>query len=132
VSKKIMNHRDLDVYQRAFDASMIIFGFSKTFPKEERYALTDQIRRASRSVCGQIAEGWRRRRYEAAFINKLNEAEAEVAETQVWIEFAVRCEYMSPDDGRKLYGTYNGILRTLVGMINHPETWVFSSKRTIK
>jgi four helix bundle protein len=126
VSKKITNHRDLDVYQRAFEAAMSLFEISKKFAKEERYSLTDQIRRASRSVCAQIAEGWRRRRYEAAFINKLNEAEGEVAETQVWIEFSVRCDYMTPEDGRKLYKTYNGILRTLVGMINHPETWVLS------
>jgi len=128
VSKKITNHRDLDVYQRAFEAAMTIFKLSKTFPKEECFSLTDQIRRASRSVCAQIAEGWRRRRYEAAFINKLNEAEGEVAETQVWIEFSVRCQYMSAEEGRGLYRTYNNILRTLVGMINHPETWVLCNR----
>jgi len=128
VNKKITNHRDLEVYQRAFEAAMTIFEISKGFPKEERYSLTDQIRRASRSVCAQIAEGWRRRRYEAAFVNKLNEGEGEVAETQVWIEFAVRCQYMAREEARKLYSTYNGILRTLVGMINHPETWVLSRR----
>jgi four helix bundle protein len=126
VSKKITNHRDLDVYQRAFEAAMTIFELSKSFPKEERYSLTDQIRRASRSICAQVAEGWRRRRYEAAFTNKLNEAEGEVAETQVWIEFSVHCQYMPAEEGRKLYCTYNSILRTLVGMINHPDTWVLS------
>jgi four helix bundle protein len=119
VSKKITNHRDLEVYERAFEAAMTIFDLSKSFPKEERYSLIDQVRRASRSVCAQIAEGWRRRRYEAAFINKLNEAEGEVAETQVWIEFSVRCQYMRAEGGRK---------RTLVGMINHPEIWVLSKR----
>ena len=126
MAKKITNHRDLDVYERAFEAAMTIFEISKAFPKEERWSLTDQIRRASRSVCAQIAEGWRRRRYEAAFINKLNEAEGEVAESQAWPEFSVRCQYMTPEEGRKLYASYNAILRTLVGMINHPETWVLS------
>src|SRR2546430_7875154 len=123
MSIKIVNHQELQVYRRSFDTAMRLFELSRSFPKEERYSLVDQIRRASRSVCAQIAEGWRRRRYEAAFINKLNEAEGEVAETQVWIEFSVRCEYMTPEEGRKLYSTYNGILRTLVGMINHPDTW---------
>jgi four helix bundle protein len=124
VSKKITNHRDLEVYQRAFEAAMTLFELSRRFPKEESYSLTDQIRRASRSVCAQLAEGWRRRRYKAAFINKLNEAEGEAAETQVWIEFGVRCRYMAAEEGRKLYRTYNQVLRTLVGMINHPETWI--------
>jgi len=79
-------------------------------------------------VCASIAEGWRRRRYEAAFINKLSEAEGEAAETQVWIEFSVRCGYMSAEDGRELYRTYNGVIRTLVGMINHAETWILAPR----
>jgi four helix bundle protein len=124
MSVKIVNHQELQVYRRSFDTAMRLFDLSRTFPKEERYSLVDQMRRASRSVCAQIAEGWRRRRYEAAFINKLNEAEGEVAETQVWIEFAVKCQYMPADEARSLYATYNGVLRTLVGMINHPEKWV--------
>lgn len=91
MAKKITNHRDLQVYQNAFQAAMTIFEVSRSFPPEERYSLTDQSRRSSRSVCGQIAEGWRRRRYEAAFINKMNEAEGEAAETQTWLEFSVQC-----------------------------------------
>ena len=86
---KITVHRELDVYVKAFDTAMRIFHLSKQFPKEEMYSLTDQIRRASRSVCGNLAEAWRKRRYEAAFISKLNDVEGEAAETQVWIEFAV-------------------------------------------
>lgn len=106
---------------------MKIFELTKTFPKEERYSLTDQIRRASRSVCSNIAEGWRKRRYEAAFVSKLNDAEAEAAETQVWLEFAVRCGYLPTDVGRELYATYDTVLSKLVNMIRHPEDWVIGT-----
>ena len=129
MSKKILSHRDLEVYQKAFKASMQIFEVSKTFPKEEKYALTDQIRRSSRSVCANLAEAWRKRRYEAAFISKLSDSEGESAETQVWLEFAVNCGYMTREDGNTLYRTYEEVLATLVGMINHPETWVIEKKR---
>src|SRR5881296_3370119 len=95
MSVKITRHQNLDVYKRSFQAAMQIFEISKSFPKEETYSLTDQIRRSSRSVCANLAEAWRRRRYEAAFINKLNECEAEAAETQVWVEFAVGCGYVA-------------------------------------
>ena len=97
MSEKIRTHRDLKVYARAFDVAMKIFKASKAFPKEEVYSLTDQIRRSSRSVCANLAEAWRKRRYEAAFIAKLTDAEAEAAETQVWLEFAVKCAYIDRD-----------------------------------
>ncbi len=119
-----ISHRDLDVYQRGFEAAMTIFLLSKGFPREELYSLVDQIRRASRSLCANLAEAWRKRRYQAAFISKLSDAEAEAAETQVWLEFAVRCEYLEKSKARELYTTYNGILRTIVGMINNPQTWI--------
>ena len=124
MGQKAYSHRDLEVYQLAFKTAMSLFEASKQFPKEERYSLTDQIRRSSRSVCSCIAEAWRRRRYEAVFINKLSEAEGEAAETQVWIEFAVDCEYLDKAAARDLYATYEGIIGKLVGMINHPETWI--------
>jgi four helix bundle protein len=127
--KKITTHRELQVYQRAFDAAMEVFRLTRIFPNEERYALANQIRRSSRSVCAAIAEAWGRRRYQAAFINKLNEAEGEAAETQVWLEFCVACGYVKREEARTLYGTYNAILRTLVGMINHPSTWIISTPR---
>ncbi|YAG13891.1 four helix bundle protein [Nostoc sp. DSM 114161] len=95
----IKNHQDLKVYQMAFDAAMKIFELTKKFPVEERYSLTDQIRRSSRSVCANLAEAWRKRRYEAAFVAKLNDSEAEAAETQTWIEFAVKCNYMESTIG---------------------------------
>ena len=121
---KIKTHRELDVYAKAFDAAMMIFGLSKRFPKEETYSLTDQIRRSSRSVCANLAEAWRKRRYEAHFVSKLSDCETEAAETQVWLEFAVKCEYVNRDEAAKLYKTYDEIIGTIVGMINHPETWV--------
>ena len=87
---RIQNHGELDVYQLAFKAAMRIFEVSKGFPREETYSLTDQIRRSSRSVCSNLAEAWRKRRYEAAFVSKLNDAEAEAAETQTWVRFAMK------------------------------------------
>src|SRR5262249_15484375 len=97
MSGKIRTHCDLQVYRTAFDAAMTIFEMTKAFPKEETYSLTDQIRRSSRSVCANLAEAWRKRRYRAAFVAKLVDAEAEAAETQVWLEFAVKCEYANRD-----------------------------------
>ncbi len=126
---KIETHRDLLVYQKASDAAMQIFELSKSFPKEETYSLTDQIRRSSRSVCANLAEAWRKRRYEAHFISKLSDAESEAAETQVWLEFAVKCKYLKREEATILYQTYSAVLRTLVGMINHPETWVIGKKQ---
>ena len=92
--------------------------------KEERYSLTDQIRRSSRSVCANLAEAWRKRRYQAAFIAKLNDSEAEAAETQIWIKFAVKCNYLDVELGREIYATYNKILGSLVKMINNPSVWI--------
>jgi four helix bundle protein len=123
---KIQEHTDLEVYKKAFDAAMLIFHASKEFPREEVYSLTDQIRRSSRSVCANLAEAWRKRRYKAAFIAKLSDAEGEAAETQVWIEFAIKCSYMKSDRGLSLYKSYDEILRMLVSMINKPQSWVIS------
>ena len=122
--RRIKTHEDLVIYQKAFDAAMIIFELSKKFPMEERYSLTDQIRRSSRSVCANFAEAWRKRRYKASFVAKLNDCEAESAETQVWLKFAVKCQYMSEEQGRELYSTYNHVLGGLVKMINSPESWL--------
>jgi len=129
MSKKIVNHEDLGVYQRAYAAAMEIFRLSKSFPKEEQYALTDQIRRSSRSVCANLAEAWRRRRYEQAFINRLSIAEGEAAETQVWLQFATGCSYLKAEQVTELHMGYGAILATLVGMINHPETWIITNNQ---
>jgi four helix bundle protein len=122
--RAVESHGDLEVYQLAFSAAGRIFELSKAFPREEMYSLTDQIRRASRSVCTNIAEGWRRRRYVAAFVNKLNEAEAEAAETQTWCAFAVECDYWDPETGKELQATYDKIIGKLVNMINDPYPWL--------
>ncbi|MDM9383568.1 MULTISPECIES: four helix bundle protein [Nostocales] len=124
VKELVRKHQDLEIYKMAFDTAMQIFELSKKFPVEERYSLTDQIRRSSRSVCANLAEAWRKRRYEAAFVAKLNDCEAEAAETQTWIEFSVKCGYLDVEIGRELYGTYNQILSGLVNMINHSESWL--------
>jgi four helix bundle protein len=128
VSNKIQSHHDLHVYRKAFEAAMELFDLSKSFPREETYSLTDQIRRSSRSVCANLAEAWRKRPYEAAFISKLSDSESEAAETQVWIAFAVKCDYLNRDRAEPLYRAYDEILRTLVGMITHPETWVIGGE----
>jgi four helix bundle protein len=129
MSQKIITHRDLEVYKRSFDSATEIFELSKRFPKEEVYSLTDQIRHSSRSVCANLAGLGAKRRYEGAFKSKLNDVEAEAAETQTWLEFAVACGYLERELGSNLQKTYDGILATLVGMINHSDTWVISEKR---
>ena len=119
----IRHFRDLEVYQLAMAAAMKLFEASKKFPPEEKYSLTDQIRRSSRSVCANIAEAWRKRRYPNAFVSKLSDAEAEAAETQVWIEFSVKCGYFPSDQTDELDMQYENIQGKLVNMLSHPEKW---------
>lgn len=121
--KQILSHGDLDVYREAFEVAMTIFEHTRGFPREESYSLTDQIRRSSRSAAANIAEGWRKRRYKAAFISKFSDAETEAAETQVWIEFSVKCGYLDRATGRKVYRTYDLLIRKLVGMIYYADRW---------
>jgi len=123
-SRKITHHWQLDVYKLSVETAMRLFELSKQFPREEMYSLTDQGRRSSRSVSGHIAEGWRRRRYEAAFCDKLNGAEAEAAETQTWIEYSVRCGYVVAKEGRELHRAYDRIMGKLVVMQNNPKPWL--------
>jgi four helix bundle protein len=121
----VRRHTDLDVYQQAFALAMELFRVTKKFPTEERYSLTDQMRRSSRSVCANLAEAWRKRRYEAAFVSKLGDFEAEAAETQTWIQFAVECEYLDRKTGRELYRQYDAVLGKLVLMITNAKDWTF-------
>lgn len=93
-TRRARSVRELEVYRLAFAAAMRIFGVSNSFPPSERYSLTDQVRRSARSVCTNLAEGWRKRRYPAVFLNKLSDAAQEAAETQTWLEFAQACEYI--------------------------------------
>jgi four helix bundle protein len=114
--KKIGSVRDLDVYRLSFEAAMEIFAISKRFPKEEQYSLTDQVRRSSRSVCTNLAEGWRKRRYKAVFVNKLTDAAQEVAETQTWLEFSLQCGYIEVSTFKGLDEKYEHIFAMLSTM----------------
>ena len=105
------------------NAAMRIFELTKRFPREERYSLTDQIRKASRSVCSNIGEAWRKRRYKAHFISKLSDSEGEAEETRVWLEFSWRCGYMSETEADELDNEYDRIIGQLVRMIDRPEQW---------
>ena len=125
----IRSHEGLEVYQLAFKAAMRIFEVSKGFPREETYSRTDQIRRSSRSVCSNIAQAWRKRRYEAAFVSKLNDAESEAAETQTWIRFAVECGYLSQEQGQELHRPHDFVIGKLVKMIVRPKPWLMPRSR---
>ena len=119
----VKTHKDLRVYVKSFDAAMAIFRMTKSFPKEEVYSLTDQMRRSSRSVSANIAEAFRRRRYTKLFVLKLNESEAEAAETQNWLDFSLKCEYISPSAHQNAMQTYDEIIGMLVNMQKNPQKW---------
>jgi four helix bundle protein len=125
--KHIETYKDLRVYRMAFDGAMRIFELTKGFPSEERFSLVDQIRRSSRSVCANIAEAWRKRRYEAHFVSKLSDAESEAEETRVWLEFAKRCGYVSMDAAGELDELYHRVLGQLVTMISSAARWAVRS-----
>ena len=125
----VKHFRELRVYREAFDAAMRIFECSKAWPKEERYSLTDQIRRSSRSVCEQIAEGWRKRRYMAHFRSKLTDADSEAAETQSWLEFALRCGYITQSVFDELDCVYEKVSGGLVKMMANADQWCITSDR---
>jgi four helix bundle protein len=127
----IRSFKDLRVWHGAMDLAMRVFELTKRFPAEERYSLTDQFRRASRSVPGNIAEAWRKRRYPAAFIAKLSDSEGEAAETQTWIEFSRRCAYLDATTAAELDRGYEEILSQLVHMIAHADDWVIPPPRPV-
>jgi four helix bundle protein len=114
-------HRDLKVFQLSYKLAMEIFNESKSFPKEERYSLTDQIRRSSRSVAANIAEGYRKRRYPNMFVSKMADADSEGAETQVWLDFAHDCGYLAQDRHNALIIGYEDVGKMLGSMIATPE-----------
>ena len=119
----IRKHTDLKVFQLSFEAGMEIFELTKSFPKEEKYSLTDQIRRSSRSVSGNIAEAWRKRKYPKSFIAKLSDSEGEAAETQVWLDYSLKCEYINKKEYVSLYDKYEHIIAMLINMSTKPEQW---------
>jgi four helix bundle protein len=116
-------HQDLKVFQKSFEMAMQIYELTKTFPKEEQYSLTDQIRRSSRSVSANISEAWGKRKYEKSFIAKLTDSEGEARETQTWLQFALACNYISEEQSNNLNSQYNQIIGMLVSMINQSEMW---------
>lgn len=115
--------RELDVYQRAFRAAMEIHRISQTFPAEERYSLTDQMRRSSRAVCANVAEAWRKRRYVAAFASKLSDADSEAAETLVWVDFALHLKFIDQAAHQRLEDAYDHVGAQLTKMIDHANDW---------
>ena len=119
-----ISFRDLTVYKKAFELAMKIFKISKTFPKEETYSLTDQIRRSSRSVCTSIAEAYRKRKYEAYFISKSSDADMENSETQVWLDFSYKCNYINEADYKRLMKKSEEVGKMLNHMIEYPEKYL--------
>ncbi len=121
--------KDLTVYQKAFDQAMRIFEVTKAFPKSEQFSLVDQIRRSSRSVCANLAESWRKRRYIAHFVSKLTDADAEASETTVWLDFSLKCGYLDDKVHRELSAQYDEIGRMLGSMIASPEKFCTDFQR---
>lgn len=119
---KIESFKDLIVYQKAYKLAMDIFEISMSFPKEEKYSLTDQIRRSSRSVTSNLAEAWSRRRYEKSFVNKLTDSLGEENETEVWLD-SKDCTYITLESYEKFINEYDEVRKMLISMINHPDKW---------
>jgi four helix bundle protein len=120
----IKHYRDLKVYQNAMEWTIRVFKQTKSFPEEERYSLTDQIRRSSRSVCSNLAEAWRKRRYKAAFISKLSDAETEAAETQVHAEISWRSGYLTKTQFLEIDDAFDHIIGQIIKMAGQPEKWL--------
>ncbi|MCT4643471.1 MAG: four helix bundle protein [Carboxylicivirga sp.] len=118
---QITSFRDLIVYQKAYKISMEIFRLTKTFPKEERYSLVDQIRRSSRSICANLSEAWAKRRYEKVFVNKLTDCLGEEFETETWLKYSLDCEYITEENHTMLMSQYEEVRKMLISMINNPE-----------
>ncbi|UFH31006.1 four helix bundle protein [Chryseobacterium sp. C-71] len=122
-------HQDLKVYQKSFDAAMEIYELSKTLPQDERYSLTDHIRRSSRSVSANISEAWGKRKYEKSFVAKLTDSEGEARESQTRLQFSLACKYISEEQFNNLNNQYNQIIGMLVNMMNQSKNWcTFSPK----
>ena len=124
--KRDLRHfRDLDVYQKAFRAAMRIYETTKSFPIEERYSLVDQIRRSSRAVCSNLAEAWRKRKYEAVFKNKLTDSMQEASETQTWLEFSLACRYITKGLFEELDSEYEGMILMINAMEKNAQKFCF-------
>jgi len=124
---RIKTFKELEVYKLSFDAAMKIFYLSKTFPRDEKYSLIDQIRRSSRSVSANISEAYNARRYKKNFISKLTIAQCEASETQTWLDFALSCKYLDEKNHKELFIEYNHIIAMIVKMYKNVENWVIAS-----
>jgi four helix bundle protein len=122
-SRSFAGHTDLKAYQLAYNLAMEIFKTSRTFPEDERYSLTSQIRRSSRSVAANLAEGYRKRQYPNMFVSKVADGDAEATETQVWLDFARDCGYLSPEHYTRLMAGHEELGRMLNGMIGKPDSF---------
>ena len=120
---QVNSFRDLIVYQKAYKLAMEIFEVSKSFPKEEKYSLTDQIRRSSRSVTSNIAEAWARKKYPKAFVNKLTDSLGEEYETEVWLDYSRDCNYITISSHSNFMNQYDEVRKMLISMLTHPEKW---------
>jgi four helix bundle protein len=127
----IKNAKEMDVYKLAYEQAMDIFFMSKSFPKEEKYSLTDQIRRASRSVCGNLKEAWAKRRYVAHFTSKLTDCDGENSETETWVDFAKDCQYITLDDYKRLVDRNHRVGKMLGNMLNKAEIFCNKGKSQI-
>jgi four helix bundle protein len=119
----VRDYSELRVYQLGFESAMEIYRLSRLWPSEEKFSLTDQIRRSSRSVCGNLAEAWRKRRYPAHFVSKLSDSDSEAAETQVWLNFALECGYIDQGIYANLHKNYDHICGMLTKMMENPDSW---------
>ena len=120
---KVGSFKELIVYQKAYKLAMDIFEVSKKFPKEEKYSLTDQIRRSSRAVTSSLAESWAKRRYEKSFINKLTDSLGEEHETETWLDYSRDCQYISLATHEKILTGYEEVRKMIISMINNPDKW---------
>jgi len=119
----VNSYKELIVYQKAHKLAMEIFELTKSFPKEETYSLTDQIRRSSRSVSSCIAESWAKRRYIKSFVNKLTDSLAEEYETEDWLDYSRDCVYITQEENERLLSEYKEVRKMLISMINNPQKW---------
>lgn len=124
MAERIYTYKDLRVFKEAFELAMEIYQITKSFPMEEKFSLTDQVRRSSRSVCNNLGEAWRKRRYKAAFIAKLSDSETEACETQISLQFAQRCNYISLEILNNLETRYEKVIGMIVKMIDNPDNWL--------
>ena len=129
MTELIKSYKDLRVFQNAMNTAMKIFELTEIFPPEEKYSLTDQMRRSSRSVCSNITRAWRKRRFKTPFIAKLNDSEGEACETQVWVEFARQCNYLDDEECKDLDAAYDQIMGQLAKMISQPDKWLIKNQQ---